>query len=133
MPPAKAAEAPETTTADAPENHDHASESESESEQAPVDAGAPSSSTADAKKKKKKKKSKAARVASALLNKDKDKQATDAVVQTVLEKFKEQHPENPEVNEADVRKAMDMMKLMDYVKGNSALGGQKQEAGDHKV
>jgi len=45
---------------------------------------------------------------------------------------KEQHPDNPEVNAEEVRKAMDMMKLMDYLKGNSALGGQKQEVGTHK-
>ncbi|KZV85284.1 N-myristoyl transferase [Exidia glandulosa HHB12029] len=89
---------------------------------APADG--PSSSTA-APKKKKKKKSKLAKLTASI---------PQPVVDEVLKRVKEQVGEdNPDATEENVRKTLDDMKVMDYVKGKSGLGGKnRKDMGEYK-
>ncbi|GJJ12605.1 hypothetical protein Clacol_006848 [Clathrus columnatus] len=88
----------------------------------PTSSNEPSSSTGG--KKKKKKKSKAIKLLSAL----KPQQAVpQAIVDQVMEKVKADDPGNANVNEDDVRKALDQLKLMDVLKGKTGIGGRNRK------
>ncbi|KAF8519472.1 N-myristoyl transferase [Hysterangium stoloniferum] len=93
----------------------------------------PSSSTAStsAPKKKKKKKSKAARALAALRPQDTIPQA---IVDEVLHKVKtEDGPGARDINEAEVRKALELLKIGDVIKGKAGIGGKnRKEMGEHK-
>lgn len=93
------------------------------------DANQPSTSSAS--KKKKKKKSKAAKALQSL----KPNKIPQAVVNEVLSKVKAEPGMDQETVNADtVRLALDQLKLMDYAKGKTGIGGMnKKDAGDHKV
>jgi glycylpeptide N-tetradecanoyltransferase len=94
----------------------------------------PSSSTAStsAPKKKKKKKSKATRALAALRPQETIPQA---IVQEVLHKVKtEDGPGAHDINEVQVRKALEMLKVGDVIKGKAGIGGKnRKEMGEHKV
>lgn len=94
------------------------------------DNNEPSSSTSGGKRKKKKK-SKALRLLSSLKPQD---TVPQAIVDQVMQKVKTDDPANANVNEADVRKALDQLKLMDVLKGKTGIGGKnRKEMGEHKV
>jgi glycylpeptide N-tetradecanoyltransferase len=85
-------------------------------------------------KKKKKKKSKAARALASLTGSGADK-IPQKLVDHVLEEAKAQHPEQAhQMNEDEVRRAMELLKVMDVFEGKSGLGGKnKKDVGEHKV
>lgn len=88
------------------------------------------SSSALGGKRKKKKKSRAHKLLSSLKPQD---SVPQAIVDQVMQKVKIDDPANANVNEADVRKALDQLKLMDVLKGKSGIGGKnRKEMGEHK-
>src|ERR1700761_7001850 len=94
-----------------------------------------STSTSTSKKKKKSKgKSKAAKALAALKGKDKDG-VPQAVVDKVLEKVKAEHGEHAEgADEESVRKALEVLKIKEVMKGKVGLGGHgSKDMGEHKV
>lgn len=92
----------------------------------PSAAGASTSS-----KKKKKKRSKAAKALAAL----KGDAVPQKLVDTVLEKVKEEHGENlPGADAETVRQLLEQLKIKDVMQGKAGLGGKnRKDAGDHKV
>lgn len=92
----------------------------------PAAAGASTSS-----KKKKKKRSKAAKALATL----KGDAVPQKLVDTVLEKVKEEHGENlPGADAETVRQLLEQLKIKDVMQGKAGLGGKnRKDAGDHKV
>jgi len=121
---------------DATEVDDNAGSAESSSDEQQREASPsaqPSSSTAStsAPKKKKKKKSKAARALAALRPQETIPQA---IVDEVLHKVKtEDGPGARDINEAEVRKALELLKIGEVIKGKAGIGGKnRKEMGEHK-
>ncbi|TFK55084.1 N-myristoyl transferase [Heliocybe sulcata] len=107
-------------------------ESGSSGEEEEVDESAPqaSSSAGTSQKKKKKKRAKISKALNALKG---QKQVPQGVVDEVLERVKQEHGDVEGVDEKTVRLALDQLKIMDYAKGKTGLGGKgKKDAGDHK-
>lgn len=99
----------------------------------------PSTSTSTStpsSKKKKKKKSKTSRALAALIGK-KDQEIPQEVVDRVLVEVKSKHGEgSEEANEANIRLALEHLKIMDIAKGKAGLslsGTGKKDMGEHKV
>jgi glycylpeptide N-tetradecanoyltransferase len=105
------------------------SEPDDDSEAAGV---AESSQPSSSSKKKKKKKSKAMRVLNALKGKH---EIPQAIVDQVLDTVKAKGGQDAaNANEADVREALEQMKIMDVVQGKAGIGGKnKKDLGEHKV
>lgn len=99
----------------------------SEDEQPTSTTTAAAGSSSSTSKKKKKKRSKLAK----LLKPGSSTGASDALVETVLEKVKAEHTD---VDADVVRSALQQLNLTDVVAGKAGLGGKnKKETGDHKV
>jgi glycylpeptide N-tetradecanoyltransferase len=83
-------------------------------------------------KKKKKKKSRAAKALNALRGK---KEIPQELVDVVVDKVKAEHGDDaPEADEANVRMALEHMKIMDVMQGKAGIGGKgKKDMGEHKV
>jgi glycylpeptide N-tetradecanoyltransferase len=83
-------------------------------------------------KKKKKKRSKAVKALNALRGKN---DIPQDLVNHVIDKVKEVHGEGaPEGNEANVRAALEHLKITEVVKGKAGIGGKnKKDMGEHKV
>jgi glycylpeptide N-tetradecanoyltransferase len=64
-----------------------------------------------------------------------DEEIPDEVVETVMEKVKAEGSLSPdEVSAAKVREALQQMKIMEVMKGNTGVGGvNKKDTGEHKV
>lgn len=92
----------------------------------------PESSTSGSKKKKKK--SKTSKMSKILGKLKGDEEIPDEVVETVMEKVKAEGSLNPdEVSAAKVREALQQMKIMEVMKGNTGVGGiNKKDTGEHK-
>jgi glycylpeptide N-tetradecanoyltransferase len=102
-------------------------ESGSESDAAPVEE--PDKATGKAKKKKKKKKSKAAKLLAAAKG-----ELPDEIVEQVAAETKAHNPDNPDINEEEVRKAFKAMKVMEMLQGKTGIGGKNaKDLGEHKV
>jgi len=100
-------------------------------DEAVADSTLPQASTpSTSSKKKKKKTSKAMKALNAL----RGNTVPQDLVDTVLEKVKEQQGENaPGADEETVRQALEEMKIKDVIKGKVALSGKgKKETGGHK-
>lgn len=98
----------------------------------PSDGPSPDAATSSGtSKKKKKKRSKAARALAAL----KGNTVPQKLVDTVLEKVKEEHGENlPGADAETVRQLLEQMKIKDVMQGKAGIGGKnRKDAGDHKV
>lgn len=112
---------------------DSESDDPSGEEDAPANAddAGPSTSTSN-KKKKKKKTSKALK---ALKNLAPQAKLQEAVYGEVMQRVKAAQPDGgASLNEAEVRAALDQLKVMDVVRGKSGLGGKgKKDMGEHKV
>ncbi|THH12512.1 hypothetical protein EW146_g7623 [Bondarzewia mesenterica] len=128
-----ASKAPESTRVKP--DIDHADDSASDSEPdmpaaGPSDGALPDGSTSSSSKKKKKKKSKAARALAAL----KGDAVPQQLVETVLDKVKEEHgADAPGADMETVRQLLEQLKIKDVIQGKSGLGGKnKKDAGDHK-
>ncbi len=107
-------------------------ESSGSEDEAAADSTLPQASTpSTSSKKKKKKTSKAMKALNAL----RGNTVPQNLVDTVLEKVKEQQGENaPGADEETVRQALEQMKIKDVIKGKVALSGKgKKETGGHKV
>lgn len=93
--------------------------------------GSPAAGASTSSKKKKKKRSKAARALAAL----KGDAVPQKLVDTVLEKVKEEHGENLQGADAEtVRQLLEQLKIKDVMQGKAGLGGKnRKDAGDHKV
>jgi len=121
-----------------PDDDEHASSGSEQDEDVPESSSAPSTSTAPAeggKKKKKKKKSKAGRALAALAG-GKDALPQELVDQVLDQVTKERGDviDGKKVDEAEVRKAMQAMKIMDVLKGKTGIGGKnRKDMGEHKV
>ncbi|CCO26015.1 glycylpeptide N-tetradecanoyltransferase [Rhizoctonia solani AG-1 IB] len=101
-------------------------ESGSESDAAPVEE--PDKATGKAKKKKKKKKSKAAKLLAAAKG-----ELPDEIVEQVAAETKAHNPDNPDINEEEVRKAFKAMKVMEMLQGKTGIGGKNaKDLGEHK-
>ncbi|KAH6918482.1 N-myristoyl transferase [Coprinopsis sp. MPI-PUGE-AT-0042] len=89
----------------------------------------PESSTSGSKKKKKK--SKVSKMLSKLKG---NEEIPDEVVETVMEKVKAEGSLSPdELSAAKVREALQQMKIMEVMKGNTGVGGvNKKDTGEHK-
>ncbi len=119
--------------ADAIDGHREEEENSSGSE----DEGHPLESTSTAPstgqtKKKKKKKSKAVRALRALTGKS---EIPQELVDRVLVRVREDGGAgSDEATAADVREALEAMKIMDVVKGKAGIGGiNRKDMGEHKV
>ena len=108
-----------------------AHQSESESDGDPVNVEEQDGAAASGSKKKKKKKSKAAKALAAL----KGETVPQSLVDHVVKEVQAKHGPNMEgVDEAQVRMALDQLKVMDVLKGKSGFGGKnRKEMGEHKV
>jgi glycylpeptide N-tetradecanoyltransferase len=95
---------------------------------APSDNAPESSSTS----KKRKKKSKAARALNALRGKQ---EIPQELVDRVVDQVKTEQSENAaDVNEGNVRAALEQLKIMDVIQGKTGVGGKnKKDMGEHKV
>jgi glycylpeptide N-tetradecanoyltransferase len=81
-------------------------------------------------KKKKKKRSKVAKI----LNTLKGNEVPQVMVDKVMEKVKEEHGDQPGMDEESIRRLLEQLKINDVLQGKSGLGGKnKKEVGDHKV
>lgn len=88
-------------------------------------------SPSTSQKKKKKKKSKASKALAALQGKG---QIPQEIVDSVLDQVKAEGTVGPSVNEENVRRALEHLKIMDVAKGKAGLGGfNKKDMGEHKV
>ncbi|THH27491.1 hypothetical protein EUX98_g6689 [Antrodiella citrinella] len=96
-----------------------------------IDHTLPEASTPSTSNKKKKKQSKAMRALNALRGKDNIPQE---LVDVVLDKVKTEHGDSlPDANEANVRAALQQMKIRDVLQGKSGIGGKnKKDVGTHK-
>lgn len=104
----------------------NANESDGELDDAADDVLAPAEGSSSGAKKKKKKKSKLAKLQPSI---------PQPVLDEVLKRVRDQvGQDNPDATEANVREALDQMKLMDYVKGKAGIGGKnKKDMGEYKV
>lgn len=120
---------------DHPEKSDDPSASEPEDDGHDNDGSTPNvtedNQPSTSQKKKKKKKSKAAKALNAL----RGKEIPQEVVNVVMDKVKAEHGEGaPEADEANVRMALEHMKIMDVAQGKVGIGGKgKKDMGEHKV
>jgi glycylpeptide N-tetradecanoyltransferase len=82
--------------------------------------------------KKKKKKSKAKKILDALSPKN---AVTQAVLEKVVEKVKEDGaPGSENIDAEDVRQVLQQIKIMDVLKGKTGIGGNnRKDTGEHKV
>ncbi|ELU43842.1 N-myristoyl transferase [Rhizoctonia solani AG-1 IA] len=102
-------------------------ESGSESDAAPVEETG--KAAGKSKKKKKKKKSKAAKLLAAAKG-----EIPDEVVAQVTTQVKAQEKDNADINEEEVRKALNAMKVMEMLQGKTGIGGKNaKDLGEHKV
>lgn len=112
-------------------NEQSSNEDEDETQEPTSNDNNEPSSSASGGKRKKKKKSKALKLLSSLKPRD---TVPQAIVDQVMQKVKTDDPANANVNEGDVRKALDQLKLMDVLKGKAGIGGKnRKEMGEHKV
>lgn len=104
------------------------------SEDEPAGPSLPESSTQSSSKKKKKKRSKALKALNALRPGGKDG-ISDALVNTVLQKVREEGGEEAaQADAASVRLALEQMKIKDVIEGKAGIGGKhKKDMGNHKV
>ncbi|KAF9535250.1 N-myristoyl transferase [Crepidotus variabilis] len=112
------------------------SESESEAEEIHTSGVTEGSSTQQAsgstsnKKKKKKKKSKAKKIFDKLTGNEIPQEIVDRVVEQVK---KDGTVASEDINEENVREALEHMKIMDVVKGKAGIGGfNRKDMGEHK-
>lgn len=118
---------PSTTRPTVEEEVPSEHESSSESDAAPADDSG--KAAGKAKKKKKKKKSKAAKLIAAARGND----VPDEIIGEVLKQVQKED-EHKNVDEEEVRKALQAMKVMDMLKGKTGLGGKNaKDLGEHKV
>ncbi|QRV86720.1 glycylpeptide N-tetradecanoyltransferase [Ceratobasidium sp. AG-Ba] len=111
------------------ENPPSENESGSESDGAPV---AETTKAAGKAKKKKKKKSKAAAAAAKLLATARGNDVPDAVVSHVTS-IVQQQDEHKNVDEEEVKKALQAMKIMEMLQGKTGIGGKNaKDLGEHK-
>jgi len=106
----------------------------SEDEPEPAGSSLPESSTpSTSSKKKKKKRSKALKALNALRPGNKDG-IPDALVNTVLEKVRQEGGEEAaQADAATVRAALEQMKINDVIQGKAGIGGKNQkDMGGHK-
>ncbi|EPS95440.1 hypothetical protein FOMPIDRAFT_1032890 [Fomitopsis schrenkii] len=103
------------------------------SEDEPAGPSLPESSTQSSSKKKKKKRSKALKALNALRPGGKDG-ISDALVNTVLQKVREEGGEEAaQADAASVRLALEQMKIKDVIEGKAGIGGKhKKDMGNHK-
>ncbi|KZT26399.1 N-myristoyl transferase [Neolentinus lepideus HHB14362 ss-1] len=122
----KAEEIIDTTVEEHLEEASGSSEGEEE-----VDTSTPqASSSAGTSQKKKKKRAKIAKALNVIKG---QKQVPQGVVDEVLGRVKQEHGDVEGVDEQTVRMALDQLKIMDYAKGKTGIGGKgKKDAGDHK-
>ena len=93
----------------------------------------PESSVPSSSKKKKKKRSKALKALNALRQGGKD-DIPDELVNTVLQKVREEGGEVAQADAATVRLALEQMKIKDVIQGKTGVGGKnKKDMGNHKV
>ena len=103
------------------------------SEDEPAGPSLPESSTPSSSKKKKKKRSKALKALNALRPGGKD-EIPDELVNTVLQKVREEGGEVAQADAATVRLALEQMKIKDVIQGKTGVGGKnKKDMGNHKV
>lgn len=117
---------------DEPEHSPSGSDTEDEN---PNDHTLPETSTpSTSSKKKKKKRSKAIKALNALRGGGKD-HVPDQLVSAVLDKVKETGKvAEADLNEENVRAALEQMKIKDVVQGTAGIGGvNKKDMGSHKV
>ena len=103
------------------------------SDDEPAGSSLPESSTPSSSKKKKKKRSKALKALSALRPGGKD-EIPDELVDTVLQRVREEGGEIAHADAATVRLALEQMKIKDVIQGKTGVGGKnKKDMGNHKV